>query len=145
MRDYIFASLRMPYRPPKSEGLRLRDGSLLRGFIPMGTEEQGLTVRPFDDARQSLPVTNLKIEDLEWSEIWSMLDYYGKMREDMADLEARASVFEHYLNSAVACDWYGYREEAALFIRKALKINPNGKTLVEKLGFEQKKPKDEKQ
>ncbi|MBR4369774.1 MAG: hypothetical protein IKS92_01920, partial [Victivallales bacterium] len=142
MRDYIFASLRMPYRPPKSEGLRLRDGSLLRGFIPMGTEEQGLTVRPFDDARQSLPVTNLKIEDLEWSEIWSMLDYYGKMREDMADSEARASVFEHYLNSAVACDWYGYREEAALFIRKALKINPNGKTLVEKLGFEQKKPKD---
>ena len=144
MRDYIFASLRMPYRPPKSEGLRLRDGSLLRGFIPMGTEEQGLTVRPFDDARQSLPVTNLKIEDLEWSEIWSMLDYYGKMREDMADSEARASVFEHYLNSAVACDWYGYREEAALFIRKALKINPNGKSLVERLGFEQKKPKDEK-
>ena len=144
MRDYIFASLRMPYRPPKSEGLRLRDGSLLRGFIPMGTEEQGLTVRPFDDARQSLPVTNLKIEDMEWSEIWSMLDYYGKMREDMADSEARASVFEHYLNSAVACDWYGYREEAALFIRKALKINPNGKSLVERLGFEQKKPKDEK-
>ena len=144
MRDYIFASLRMPYRPPKSEGLRLRDGSLLRGFIPMGTEEQGLSVRPFDDARQSLPVTNLKIEDLEWSEIWSMLDYYGKMREDMADSEARASVFEHYLNSAVACDWYGYREEAALFIRKALKINPNGKPLVERLGFEQKKPKDEK-
>ena len=144
MRDYIFASLRMPYRPPKSEGLRLRDGSLLRGFIPMGTEEQGLTVRPFDDARQSLPVTNLKIEDLEWSEIWSMLDYYGKMREDMADSEARASVFEHYLNSAVACDWYGYREEAAFFIRKALKINPNGKPLVERLGFEQKKPKDEK-
>ena len=144
MRDYIFASLRMPYRPPKSEGLRLRDGSLLRGFIPMGTEEQGLTVRPFDDARQSLPVTNLKIEDLEWSEIWSMLDYYGKMREYMADSETRASVFEHYLNSAVACDWYGYREEAALFIRKALKINPNGKSLVERLGFEQKKPKDEK-
>ena len=144
MRDYIFASLRMPYRPPKSEGLRLRDGSLLRGFIPMGTEEQGLSVRPFDDARQSLPVTNLKIEDLEWSEIWSMLDYYGKMREDMADSEARASVFEHYLNSAVACDWYGYREESALFIRKALKINPNGKSLVERLGFEQKKPKDEK-
>ena len=145
MRNYLFASLRMPYRPSKSEGLRLRDGSLLRGFIPMGTEEQGLTVRPFDDARQSLPVTNLKIEDLEWSEIWSMLDYYGKMREDMADSEARASVFEHYLNSAVACDWYGYREEAALFVRKALKINPNGKPVIERLGFEQKKPKDEKQ
>lgn len=144
MREYLFASLRMPYRPSKSEGLRLRDGSLLRGFIPMGTEEQGLTVRPFDDARQSLPVTNLKIEDIEWSEIWSMLDYYGKMREDMADSEARASVFEHYLNSAVACDWYGYREEAALFIRKALKINPNGKPVIERLGFETKKPKDEK-
>ncbi len=144
LRDYLFASLRMPYRPPKSEGLRLRDGSLLRGFIPMGTEEQGLTVRPFDDVRQSLPVTNLKIEDLEWSEIWSMLDYYGKMRKDMADSEALASVFEHYLNSAVACDWYGYREEAASFIRKALKINPNGKPVVVRLGFEPKKLKDEK-
>ena len=145
LREYLFASLRMPYRPPKSKGLRLRDGSLLRGFIPMGTEEQGLVVRPFDDARQSVPVTKLKIEDLEWSEIWSMLDYYGKIREDMAESQARASVFEHYLNSAVACDWYGYRDEATSFIRKALKISPNGKPVVDRLGFEQKKPKDKKQ
>ncbi len=145
LREYLFASLRMPYRPPKSEGLRLRDGSLVRGFIPMGTEEQGLTVRPFDDARQSLTVTNLKIEDLAWSEIWSMLDYYGKMREDMGDAQARSDVFEHYLNSAVACDWYGYRKDAAAFIQKALKINPKGMAEVERLGFDSQKPKDKDQ
>ena len=145
LREYLFASLRMPYRPQKSEGLRLRDGSLVRGFIPMGTEEQGLTVRPFDDARQSLTVTNLKIEDLAWSEIWSMLDYYGKMREDMGDTQARSDVFEHYLNSAVACDWYGYRKDAVAFIQKALKINPKGMAEVERLGFDSKKPKDKDQ
>ncbi len=145
LREYLFASLRMPYRSPKSEGLRLRDGSLVRGFIPMGTEEQGLTVRPFDDARQSLTVTNLKIEDLAWSEIWSMLDYYGKMREDMGDAQARSDVFEHYLNSAVACDWYGYRKDAAAFIQKALKINPKGMAEVERLGFDSQKPKDKDQ
>ena len=145
LREYLFASLRMPYRPQKSEGLRLRDGSLVRGFIPMGTEEQGLTVRPFDDARQSLTVTNLKIEDLAWSEIWGMLDYYGKMREDMGDAQARSDVFEHYLNSAVACDWYGYRKDAVAFIQKALKINPKGMAEVERLGFDSKKPKDKDQ
>ena len=145
LREYLFASLRMPYRPPKSEGIRLRDGSLVRGFIPMGTEEQGLTVRPFDDARQSLTVTNLKIEDLAWSEIWGMLDYYGKMREDMGDAQARSDVFEHYLNSAVACDWYGYRKDAVAFIQKALKINPKGMAEVERLGFDSKKPKDKDQ
>jgi hypothetical protein len=116
----------------------LRDGSLVRGFIPMGTEEQGLTVRPFDDARQSLTVTNLRIEDLAWSEIWGMLDYYGKMREDMGDAQARSDVFEHYLNSAVACDWYGYRKDTAAFIHKALKVNPKGKPIVERLGFDSK-------
>ncbi len=138
LREYLFASLRMPYRPPKSEGIRLRDGSLVRGFIPMGTEEQGLTVRPFDDVRQSLTVTNLRIEDLAWSEIWGMLDYYGKMREDMGDAQARSDVFEHYLNSAVACDWYGYRKDTAAFIHKALKVNPKGKPIVERLGFDSK-------
>ena len=138
LRDYLFASLRLPYRPPKNEGLRLRDGSLLRGFIPMGTEEQGLVVRPLDEMRQSLPVTNLNIEDLEWNEIWSMLDYYGKIREDLGDSQALAGVFEHYLNSAVACDWYGYRKEAAAFIEKALKIYPKGKPSIERLGFDSK-------
>ena len=139
LRDYLFSSLRLPYRPTKNEGLRLRDGSVLRGFIPMGTEEQGLVVRPFDDARQSLPVTKLEMEDLAWEEIWSMLDYYGKMREDMGDAQARSSVFEHYLAGAVACDWYGYRKDAAIFIQKALKINPKGKASIERLGFDPKK------
>ena len=139
LRDYLFASLRLPYRPPKNEGLRLRDGSVLRGYIPMGTEEQGLVVRPFDDARQSLPVTKLEMEDLAWEEIWSMLDYYGKMREDMGDAQARSSVFEHYLAGAVACDWYGYRKDAAVFIQKALKIDPEGKSSIERLGFDSKK------
>lgn len=145
LREYLFASLRMPYRPPKSEGLRLRDGSLVRGFIPMGTEEQGLTIRPFDDARQSLTVTKLDLEDLAWSEICGMLDYYGKMCEDMGDAQARSDVFEHYLNSAVACDWYSYRKDAAAFIQKALKINPKGVAEVERLGFDSKKPKDKDQ
>ena len=135
LRDYLFASLRMPYRPPKNEGLRLRDGSLLRGFIPMGTEDQGLAVRPFDDTRQSLSVTKLEMEDLAWEEIWSMLAYYGRMREYMGDEQVRSSVFEHYLISAVACEWYGYQKEAATFIHKALKINPKGKSSVERLGF----------
>ena len=138
LRDYLFASLRMPYRPSKNEGLRLRDGSLLRGFIPMGTEEQGLSVRPFDDARQSLSVSKLEMEDLAWEEIWSMLDYYGKMREDMGNEQASSSVFEHYLIGAVACDWYGYRKDAAAFIQKALKINPKGRPSVERLGFDSK-------
>ena len=135
LRDYLFASLRMPYRPPKSEGLRLRDGSLLRGFIPMGTEASGLTVRPFDDVRQNLLVTNLKLEELAWSEIWGMLDYYGKIREDMGDSESQKGLFEHYLSSAVACDWYGYRKEAVSFARKALKVNPKGRAIMEQLGF----------
>ena len=112
---------------------------MLRGFIPMGTEEQGLVVRPFDDARQSLPVTKLEMEDLAWEEIWSMLDYYGKMREDMGDAQAHSSVFEHYLAGAVACDWYGYRKDAAVFIQKALKIDPEGKSSIERLGFDPKK------
>lgn len=136
LRDYLFASLRMPYRPSQNEGLRLRDGSVLRGFIPMGTEEQGLVVRPFDDARQSLPVTKLEMEDLAWEEIWRILDYYGKMREDMGDEQDRSSVFEHYLVGAVACDWYGYRKDAAAFIQKALKINPKGRPSIERLGFD---------
>ena len=142
LRDYLFASLRMPYRPSKNEGLRLRDGSVLRGFIPMGTEEQGLAVRPFDDARQSLTVSKLEMEDLAWEEIWSMLHYYGKMREDMGDEQARSSVFEHYLIGAVACDWYGYRKDAAAFVQKALKINPKGKASVERLGLVSKKLED---
>jgi len=138
LREYLFASLRMPYRPPKSEGIRLRDGSLVRGFIPMGTEEQGLAVHPLDGARQSLTVRKLEMEELAWEEIWGMLDYYGKMRENMGDEQARASVFEHYLIGAVACDWYGYRKEATTFIHKALKVNPKGKSIVKRLGFDSK-------
>ena len=138
LREYLFTSLRMPYHPPKSEGIRLRDGSLVRGFIPMGTEEQGLAVHPLDGARQSLTVTKLEMEELAWEEIWGMLDYYGKMREDMGDEQSRASVFEHYLLGAVACDWYGYRKEATTFIHKALKVNPKGKPIVERLGLDSK-------
>ena len=136
LREYLFTSLRMPYHPPKSEGIRLRDGSLVRGFIPMGTEEQGLAVHPLDGARQSLTVTKLEMEELAWEEIWGMLDYYGKMRENMGDEHARSSVFEHYLTGAVACDWYGYRKEATTFIHKALKVNPKGMPIVERLGFD---------
>lgn len=134
LRDYIFASLRMPYRPEKGEGLRLRDGSLVKGFIPMGTEAAGLTVRPLDSLHQNLTVETLKLEELEWGEIWRMLDYYGKMREDLADAKA-SGLFDHYLNSALACDWYGYRKEAVAFAKKALKASPAEKSLVEKFGF----------
>ena len=71
-------------------------------------------------------------------EIWGMMDYYGKVREDMGDAETHSDVFEHYLTGAVACDWYGYRKEATTFIHKALKINPKGKSIVERLGFDSK-------
>ena len=137
IREYIFSLLRMPCCPEKSQGLRLRDGSFLKGYIAMGSEAGGLVVRPLDAEHQSLSVTSIRLEELDWSEIWRMLDFYGHERETMGQQGARTrgEIFEHYLSSALVCDWYGYREDAVSLAQKALVANPEGREIVEKFGL----------
>ena len=137
IREYLFSLLRMPCRPEKSRGLRLRDGSFIKGYVAMGAESSGLAIRPLDGERQSLQVTSIRLEELEWSEIWRMLDFYGQERKAMGQrgVQTNREIFEHYLNSALVCEWYGYRKEAVVFARKAMAAKPDGRNVVEKFGL----------
>ena len=42
-------------------------------------------------------------------------------------LKERRDAFDHYLNSALLCDWYGYRKAARRLAKAGLKAYPPGK------------------
>ena len=50
-------------------------------------------------------------------------------------VQTNREIFEHYLNSALVCEWYGYRKEAVAFARKAVAAKPDGRNVVEKFGL----------
>lgn len=137
MGSYVYSLFKMPYRREEGSELALANGRKISGFIPMGSELSGLTVRLWDGVDDPRAPKNVRLEELDWSEIARILEYYGEKRLEMAGqgLKERRDAFDHYLNSALLCDWYGYRKAARRLAKAGLKAYPPGKKDIMKYGF----------
>ncbi len=137
MGSYMYSLFKMPYRREEGSELALANGRKVLGFIPMGSESNGLTIRQWDGVDDPRAIENVRLEELDWSEIERILEYYGEKRLEMAgqSLKEKREAFDHYLNSALLCDWYGYRKAARRLAKAGLKAYPPGKKDILKYGF----------
>ncbi len=127
----IMLMRRLPYEGEVS----LRNGRILRGAIPICTEES-ITVKPERSRSRSHVV---KWTEISFQQYMRFFEYYIEWRLGAGALQqtvrgkAQTEAGQDYFLMALLCDWYGYTDQARRYARAAVKQAPALRSEVEQM------------
>ncbi|MEI8079709.1 MAG: hypothetical protein WCH61_08815, partial [bacterium] len=123
LREYLIRLFKFnPFEDKNHQGIRLRDGTRLRGTV-IGNPTQ-LVIRPANGKFR-----RLAWHDLAFDQFPVFFDYYIECRLGLAPAgprgqDIRRDAAADHFRVALLCDWYGRTDQAATHARRAVELDP---------------------
>ena len=132
LREYLIRLFKFnPFEDKARQGIRLRDGTLLRGTV-IGNPTQ-IIIRPVNGKFR-----RFAWHDLDFDQFPVFFDYYIDCRLGLAPAgprgqDIRRDAAADNFRVALLCDWYGRTDQAAEHARRAVELDPTIKERLQTL------------